>query len=109
MQTEIKELRRIIEEQQATISALEGKLADANCQDWISVEERLPDFVYHDGKVVIGYFEAHNKWHVGPVYVYKQYSDEVNVWIDTKNHDRVKVSHWMLLPSPPKSSTNLNT
>lgn len=67
----------------------------ATVQEWISVDDRLPEFCVS----VLARCFYHGKWRTLVCHTSKEnagewYTDEVCQW--------VKVTHWMPLPEPPK-------
>lgn len=64
--------------------------------EWISVKERLPD---SDGWVNV--FNGHNVHH--GTYRERSRFDDTKLFMDAHWLDIVNVTHWMPLPSPPKS------
>lgn len=74
----------------------EGELLGPRKDDWIPVEERLPE-----GWVgVLVYLES---GHVTEAYVTEMNSPP-HIWLDRHANERLKVTHWMPLPHPPEEN-----
>lgn len=73
-------------------------------QDWISVEDRLPDNKEHDW-VLAQVVEDNGYMHIPKVMEYRQskndWFEETYGWI-SKHNGAFTVTHWMPLPQPPK-------
>ena len=73
-------------------------------QEWISVEDRLPDNKEHDW-VLAQVVEDNGFMHIPTVMEYRQskndWFEETYGWISEHN-GAFTVTHWMPLPQPPK-------
>ena len=73
-------------------------------QEWISVEERLPDNKEHDW-VLAQVVEDNGFMHIPRVMEYRQakndWFEETYGWLSEHN-GLFSVTHWMPLPNPPK-------
>ena len=83
---EIYELKNLIKERDATISALRAQVESK----WISVEDRLPDELQY----VLSFDDFNGIGHT--IYRAKAFKKANVVW-EQKN-----VTHWMPLPAPPE-------
>ena len=77
-------------------------------QEWISVDDRLPDNKEYDW-VLAQVVEDNGYMHVPKVMEYRQskndWFEETYGWI-SKHNGLFTVTHWMPLPEPPKGETN---
>ena len=77
-------------------------------QEWISVDDRLPDNKEHDW-VLAQVVEDNGYMHIPKVMEYMQskndWFEETYGWI-SKHNGAFTVTHWMPLPEPPKGETN---
>lgn len=77
-------------------------------QEWISVDDRLPDNKEHDW-VLAQVVEDNGYMHIPKVMEYRQskndWFEETYGWI-SKHNGAFTVTHWMPLPEPPKGETN---
>ena len=92
------------------LGGLEEKIADhliangVTVQEWISVDERLPDNK-EDDWVLAQVVEDNGYMHIPRV---MEYRESKNDWFDDtcgwlSNHNGLfTVTHWMPLPEPPK-------
>lgn len=76
-------------------------------QEWISVEERLPEIGDHYLVVVKQKYEWEAEWDyntdVAAFVFFDGYIDDVwNTFVDWKEGQETHVTHWMPLPEPPK-------
>lgn len=73
-------------------------------QEWISVEDRLPDNKEHDW-VLAQVVEDNGYMHIPKVMEYRQskndWFEETYGWLSEHN-GAFTVTHWMPLPEPPK-------
>lgn len=73
-------------------------------QEWISVDNRLPDNKEHDW-VLAQVVEDNGYMHIPKVMEYRQskndWFEETYGWI-SKHNGAFTVTHWMPLPEPPK-------
>ena len=66
--------------------------------EWINVEERLPDG--SEGDWVLGV--AYGKRHVGAVVTVSFDQKDREWFLDDNPDEKITVTHWMPLPSPPE-------
>lgn len=75
-------------------------------QEWISVEDRLPDNKEHDW-VLAQVVEDNGYMHIPKVMEYRQsrndWFEETYGWLSEHN-GLFSVTHWMPLPNPPKEA-----
>ena len=75
-------------------------------QEWISVEDRLPDNKEHDW-VLAQVVEDNGYMHIPRVMEYRQlrndWFEETYGWLSEHN-GLFSVTHWMPLPEPPKDA-----
>ena len=73
-------------------------------QEWIKVEDRLPDNKEHDW-VLAQVVERNGYMHIPTVMEYRQsrndWFEETYGWLSAHN-GAFTVTHWMPLPNPPK-------
>ena len=76
----------------------------ARVQEWISVDDRLPDNKEHDW-VLAQVVEDNGFMHIPTVMEYRQskndWFEETYGWLSDHN-GAFTVTHWMPLPQPPK-------
>ena len=95
---------------QYTMDEIVERIADhliahgVTVQEWISVDERLPDNKEHDW-VLAQVVEDNGYMHIPKVMEYRQlrndWFEETYGWLSEHN-GLFSVTHWMPLPNPPK-------